>query len=272
MPDLQHRSKLSIEDLLKLKRAERPAADFWNKFEQELRQKQLTALMERRAWWQDLPQFFSQRAYVPVGAAAILAFTYVSVRYSQSVDHMSDVPAVATATPVVMADFVPVLTQSHAPVPSSPVVNRREHSELSVDDRVAISARNNSTTREVSESPVVAASVREVLTPSARSIAANLAQLEQSEPELVNSVMGSRLSTPVRTVSNTGAVVEFASLSSSSSRRNRLLAQYGDHQVSPVASAPDVVRERLTRRLNDLDYGDRFSRVGLKGDQVSLRF
>src|SRR3954469_21342605 len=81
MPELNQRPKVPVEDLLHLKRAERPDADFWTKLGRELRQKQLTALMEKRPWWQELPQFLARRAYLPVGATAILAFTLVSVKY-----------------------------------------------------------------------------------------------------------------------------------------------------------------------------------------------
>ena len=81
MPNSDHRPKVTIEDLLHLKRAERPAAEFWSNFERELRQKQLSALLEKRPWWQGLPQLVARRAYLPLGATAILAFTLVSVKF-----------------------------------------------------------------------------------------------------------------------------------------------------------------------------------------------
>jgi hypothetical protein len=56
------------------------------------------------------------------------------------------------------------------------------------------------------------------------------------------------------------------------SKRNRLLAHYNDRQLNAEPAAPDAVRERLARRLDDSDFNDRFSRIGLKGDQVSLKF
>jgi len=50
MPHFKQRPKVTIEDLIRLKRDERPAAAFWVNFDNELRQKQLTALLEKRAW------------------------------------------------------------------------------------------------------------------------------------------------------------------------------------------------------------------------------
>lgn len=71
-----------IEDLLRMKRAERPAADFWPKFEQEMRAKQLAAIMEPASRWLPLSRFVSQlgRFAVPAGVVAALALTLITVR------------------------------------------------------------------------------------------------------------------------------------------------------------------------------------------------
>jgi hypothetical protein len=111
---------------------------------------------------------------------------------------------------------------------------------------------------------------RAVETPSSRSIAANLARLEQSEPELVNAVMGSRLSPVARGQSTAVTFPELASVPANTSMRSRILARYADHPLSPEPAAPEIVRERLARSLGDSDLTDRISRIGLKGDQVSL--
>jgi hypothetical protein len=51
MPDPKHRPNVTLEELLRLKRAERPAEDFWARFDQELRAKQLAAIVDQRPWW-----------------------------------------------------------------------------------------------------------------------------------------------------------------------------------------------------------------------------
>jgi len=73
---------ITIEDLLRLKRAERPPAEFWSEFDRELRTKQLAALVGKRPWWQDLPKLVraGYRFRVPLGATAVLAITFFSVR------------------------------------------------------------------------------------------------------------------------------------------------------------------------------------------------
>lgn len=272
MPDSEKRSPVTIEDLLKLKRAERPSAEFWNDFERELRQKQLTALMQRRSWWQDLPLLLSRRAYLPAGAAAIIAFTLVTVKYSTPtlslLPEPQSQPAVAAASASLAGAPVPLVVSTAV---SSPLVNRKEHS-LPIDDRVPISASNYPAAAQPDLPLLVTVESRDELTPSARSIAANLARLEQSEPELISSVMGNRLSAAIKPATDSGAAVEFASLSSPGGRRSRLLAQYGEQTLNAGPGTSEVVRERMARRLSDLNDGDRFTRIGLKGDQVSLKF
>lgn len=275
MSDSPQRSKVTLEDLLRLKRAERPDAEFWNKFERELRQKQLTALLEKRPWWQELPHLLTRRSYLPLGATAILAFTLVSIKYyapsqlAQVEVRQNDAPAVAGDMAAATPDLSPA-----TPV-SSPLLNRNDQTAQRLDDRTALATMTVELPAadqdlEVQMPQMVAP--REIETPSARSIAANLARLEQSEPELVNSVVGNRLSSPARVQTASLQVDDLASLPTSTSKRNRLLAQYSDRQLGPEPTAPAIVRERLARRLGDPDIYDRISRLGVRGDAVSLKF
>src|SRR5438105_6809780 len=77
---------VEIEDLLRLKRAERPPAEFWNEFDRALRAKQLAALVGRRPWWQTLPRVLAgwRRAGIPIGATAVAALTFYSWHHSGS--------------------------------------------------------------------------------------------------------------------------------------------------------------------------------------------
>ena len=80
----QDKRPVTLEDLLRLKRAERPPTEFWNDFDRELRTKQLAALMAKRPWWQTVPitGFFSRLGQhrIPLSAAAIFAITFLSIR------------------------------------------------------------------------------------------------------------------------------------------------------------------------------------------------
>ena len=274
MSNPDQRSKVTVEDLLHLKRMERPAKDFWVNFEREMRQKQLSALVEKRAWWHALPQIFGRRVYLPIGATAILAFTLVSVKYSSPLQVVQAVSEPVNVLPTVVssyqADSAPSVASSNSF--SSQLINRSEQTMVGVTEPSAASASMKAMDAAISQEPRSSDfTVKD--SPSARSIAANLAHLEQSEPELINSVLGSRLSLPARVQSASAPVAELASLSSNSaSKRNRLLAHYGDRQIETEPTSTEAVRERLSRRLADSDFNDHFSRIGLKGNRVSLKF
>jgi hypothetical protein len=68
---------VTLEDILRLKRAERPSAEFWSQFDRELRVKQLAALVEKRPWWRtiSLGRILGgvRRFHLPLGATAVLA-------------------------------------------------------------------------------------------------------------------------------------------------------------------------------------------------------
>lgn len=264
-----HNSKVTVEDLLRLKRAERPDAEFWSKFEVELRQKQLAALVERRPWWQSIPLLLNRRVYLPVGATAVLTFTLVSLRYA----------------PTQVANVAPVEQTSETAV-ASRITEPRHDMVASIESnqpRVQnIDAPQNepSTVAEVqlsdrlpAQSDLVPWSApRSEKTPSARSIAANLAKLEESEPDLAHGLFNRLSSAAVEMQDVASRGTELAGVAAVSSRRSRLLAAMNDRQFTPDPSAPEVVRERLSRRLGDTDSGNGWTRVGLKADRVSLKF
>src|SRR5262245_54731386 len=133
MSNLDQRPKITVEDLLRLKRTERPSPEFWSGFERELRQKQLAALVEQRPWWRDLPQLLSRRAYLPVGATAILAFTFVSVKF------YAPTRIARVDTPIgISAPVVPVATSSTLePVAVRVIPSERE---VELDDRTPVAA------------------------------------------------------------------------------------------------------------------------------------
>lgn len=84
----EEQPSVSLEDLLRLKRAERPPQEFWADFDRRLREKQLSALVGSRPWWQgwDLGRVWSgvRRYQLPLGAAAIIGVTVLSVRLGDS--------------------------------------------------------------------------------------------------------------------------------------------------------------------------------------------
>jgi hypothetical protein len=251
-----------VEDLLRLKRVERPNPEFWSQFERELRQKQLTALVQKRRWWDDLSLLIQRRIYLPVGATAIIAFSVVTVRHV--VPGRIATPPNLAPTVTVAESAVEMLPAREVSLgsnrPAGPVIAPVGHTEHAV-----VSTAVMDMTESVGLLPLPAV---EHETPSARSIAANLARLEQSEPDLVNAAMGGRLSS----VPRPSVAAETAmAMESQDAPQYRLIARYADHSLSPTPVAPVLVRERLARRLGD-DMNERISRVGVEGSRVSLKF
>jgi len=261
------RSRVTLEDLLRLKRAERPDPEFWNKFEVELRQKQLAALVERRRWWQDLPQLFVRRAYVPIGAAAVLTFTFVSVKnYTPATDIAEEVvplhsAAAEAVAPATMVAAVEASAPTVAVSESFPEAAPTEVAEVRLSERMPAQTEG-----------LVPWSAPAPDSPSARSIARNLARLEQTEPELANALLPARVSETHSVQQAAASIAETAAVGTYSNRRNRVLAQMSDRQFTQDPTAPEVVRERLARRLGDTELTGGWTRVGLKADRVSLKF
>jgi hypothetical protein len=256
MPNTDSNSKVSLEELLRLKRAERPSQEFWVKFEQEMRQKQLTALVRKRRWWHDMSLLLNRRTYMPAGATALVAIGLVSVRFltpTPIAEVQNRLPQIAASEPLV--EMLPATV-----VRGAPRNELSRHAEPVVADAPVAQP-------EIADSPPVQPAAHEKISPSARSIAANLARLEQSEPDLVNSVMGNRLSLPARVQS----VASIQPEPESDSQKYRLIARYAERALSPEPVAPASVRERIARRLGD-DLGDDISRIGVKGSRVSLKF
>lgn len=263
MPAPEPRPRVTVEDLLRLKRAEKPDADFWPRFESELRQKQLAALVEHRRWWENLPQALVRRAYVPIGAAAALTISFVAVQ-----EQVSVVPEDSLLPQHEERAAQPEAVGSGGAVASSGA-DLSTIAPLDQAPEAAVALRFSAELPPAASELVPWGPMRADETPSARSIAANLAQLAQTEPELANALLDSRLG---EEGIGAASVAELAALSSAETRRSRVLAQFGGRQFVPEPTAPEVVRERHVRRLGDVEAGSGWTRVGVKADRVSLKF
>lgn len=255
MSQSDQRPKVTVEDLLRLKRAERPAAEFWTHFEHELRQKQLTALLKKRPWWRDLPQILARRAYLPVGITVMLAFTLISVKYYAPA-RLAQVAVSPTNSPVNPDDGVVTPTATISPS----LVNRSESAPVETALAAMEPAAGESSSEAVELMPLPAGP-RETEKPSARLLAANLAGLAENEAGFGQDILNHRLSAPARVQTAALAAEELASVPVNSTHRNRLLARYEGRQLSPEPAPPAVVRERLARRLGDAGNTDRDSRL-----------
>ena len=269
------KTTVTLEDLLRLKRAERPPAEFWNDFDRELRAKQLAAIIEPRPWWSPLIRVGSRLSHfqLPIGAVAILAVTLVTVReYGANEPVSVYTPAVAMQEPVVedvsrdwsdsMSDYTEYTLAAANEAVSAPNYSLiAETQESSSSEQIALAARTAivEAAEELSREP----------SPSARYIAANLAAAQEADPGLLDDVFGRRFqhvrnAQPIRDpLSRVNAPAE--------SRRSRLLAT----ALPVIATSNDVgaiTNDRIARRLSEERLYDTISRVGVKGDRVAIKF
>jgi len=107
-------AKLSIEDLLKLKRAEKPAAEFWVRFERELQQKQLQALVRPSRWERIGGLFSAPRLSWRALSAAVAAAAFLAAGAFSFFEFFADFEIEAqefASQEVEVVEFVPIVDE-----------------------------------------------------------------------------------------------------------------------------------------------------------------
>jgi len=281
-------TKVTLEDLLRLKRAERPPPEFWTQFERDLRQKQLAALVVRKSWWLELSSVYSRfgRMRVPVGAAAVLALSLFTVRYYGGLGAPAAMPG-DTGT----IDHSQTLAAAQHPETSRParlavVTSRAPASELAAAQEVNAAASTAVARREApAEGSSVIPWLGEVVDDrpassdfqaSARFLAAHLAAVASLDPDLDGTTSrplgfedrGMPSAGPRRTaeVLPTAAAV-------ADSRHARLLAALGAAGVyNPEPAAPEHARRSVLRYLAEDGWDRSMGRLEAEGDKLSIKF
>jgi hypothetical protein len=182
MSSAPQRRPVTIEDLLRLKRAERPPAEFWTEWDRQLRTKQLAAILDKRPWWRDaLPRLGLAlgRYHLPLGATAILALTILTVREYRSVNTELPVPA---ATPVARIGAPSTKIEG---ADTGSLAELRQPANVARDEVAEDSAQPQKVAHTVSLLPTTRDSVMDAMSrPAAREIAANLAVARATDPGL----------------------------------------------------------------------------------------
>jgi hypothetical protein len=267
------KTTVTLEDLIRLKRVERPPAEFWAEFDRDLRTKQLAAIVEPRPWWAPLIRVRAKISHyqVPVGAAAILALSFVAVREYRIADFSpayapetevsasilsSETETTASVTPTRVASQLAVSAPAAAQINAAPAA--------AANDSAADLAYTGYASHSVPLPSLPSAQAEP--SPSARYIAANLAAAQAADPRIVDDAFGSS----VRTIENREPVRDpLAQISApGESRLSRLL-----EPALPVAARVAVgTSDRVARRLTEDRLYDTISRVGVQGDRVAFKF
>jgi hypothetical protein len=277
MNDRPRKTTVTLEDLLRLKRAERPPAEFWTQFERGMRVKQLAAIVEPRPWWAPFIRLGARisRYQLPVGATAILAITLLTVReYHPGSSAPMNEPAAAEmaslTTSASTSDKALQTDSASAPAVSSASVVAAANEPVQGSAAAGPQAEPAAppTAALGSSSHVVA--VNPELT-SARYIAENLAAAQAADPELDR-----MLSRSMRGVENRPARGEpLAQINvPGDSRRSRLLA--GTAWLASASTGDSALRmnEQATRRLTNrhLAESEVVSRIDVGGDRLTVKF
>jgi hypothetical protein len=243
--------KITVEDLLSLKRAERPPAEFWASFEAELRAKQLAAIVGKKSWRDTLPRIFTAvyRYHLPFGAVAALAVTWAGIHFSSvSVDSVRTIPA-AQARPSARLS-APVQPSVQAAEPSA-----RAQSLARVAQPEAVRA-------PVSDSRADAVAVSEapkatVGTQFSDVVATTLADFRENQPELARHDIFS----PDREFETTGesmrqsATDPLAQVDPAAEERNSRLLETALPAYRSSSSSATLASERVRERAsNDRMY------------------
>lgn len=279
---------VTLEDILRLKRNERPPAEFWTQFDRELRAKQLAALVEKRPWWRTIsrPRVFAglRRFHLPLGAAAVLAVTLVSVRDY----HGPKAAAVSRPLPGLSAGMAEVAPTAVVAVAGSatPAVEFAR-AEAAVPSRVAdepdapdhagpiLSSDATSSGNFAQLLPLVgvAAGPEESAvapSPSARLIAENFAALQADEPFVARQWQSPARGFETRVLPARAKPVEPLSQMKipSGSRRSNLIAS----ATLAATTAPVLASDRSARGLSDERLYETISRVNARGAGMLVKF
>lgn len=271
---------VSLEDLLRLKRAERPPQEFWDRFERELRAKQLAAIVEKRPWWRVVPRAVRSfaRLHLPLGATAALAFTIVVLRDAAPSASTPSIeqPAAAPTMPALAlapveaapadlgASSLPVVAEIDHEVSPEPVYAAAEPAPTPTyaraDEILQVIAMIPSTER--SDEPASA---------KRQAIAINLEPGQLEVPDLVNAINGTRgfesRVMPARTIEPLAQIPTPHEAKRARYLESALPNGLGYETLIPRSS------ERLTR-IDDrrLLEEDSISRFGARADRVMFSF
>jgi len=88
-------NKVSLEELLQFKRAERPDNTFWNQFDRELHERMMQTLVRKDSWFTQISRAFTAKLTqaVAIGAAAaVFAILIIRPAFVSTGDHRLNTP------------------------------------------------------------------------------------------------------------------------------------------------------------------------------------
>ncbi len=284
---------VTVESLIRLKRIEQPAPEFWAQFNSDLRAKQLAAIVEKPRWWERRSRVYGifSRHPLALGTAAALAVAVFSVgeyrgtRVSSPVAAGPDEDAYATA-----AAAAPGPSEAPAALRSSPL-QAPARSAIVEARSVPVKSAEESYGREsrpTAAAPIASAAVapdaardesmqfersdRNVVSLGRSLSAMNLAAIQAAEVAHDQFALSKSFESPVSADGGSQAVEPLARMTSpSDERRSRIM---GDAVVQTASFEGGTVSpsDHFASRLPDDRVFDSISRYASDSDRLSIRF
>lgn len=272
-----NKRQVTLEDILRLKRAERPPAEFWEGFERELRAKQLAALVEKRPWWRPTPAMIAgfSRYHLPLSATAVLAVTFFATRDF----HSTRVPVAMEASGAHAALETMSVSASVPSIEGANAISVSTTDVPATDSRLsAVAASDAPANAEVATAGGVSSSTpsdesrnaKEEISPSARYIQANLAAAQAAAPAVTRGLLGLSRGFEARAFPARVATVE--PLQQMATPAQTRSARLMSAMVSMSNDMPARTSERVASRISGDQLYDGASRFGAKADRFLLKF
>ena len=279
---------VTLEDLLRLKRVERPPAEFWSEFDRQLRAKQLAALVQRRPWWSSLRSSVVglTRFHVAFGAVAVLAISFISLRDETPAARPGNNPDAALAV-VAPATVAAAEAETSATAPAIPAVELKRplsNSNSVPAEFVAMTeplpAADGPRAVEVASQPVAEVNAFEALTaqsttaghdadtPSAKFIAANYAAAQETiGGALLAEVPGFEVRSTTR-IAKVDPLQQMAPPGEPRRSTRFLNAMVSTAQMDVTAQTT----ERMANRISPEELYDQVRRFGTRQGGLNVRF
>lgn len=280
MMNHENKRPVALEDLLRLKRAERPSPEFWDEFDRQLRAKQLAALVEKRPWWRAVPHAFASltRYHLPLGATAILAVTFLSVRHFQALTpglaqeikaQENAVLPLTVASVVSRAALMPAVAKITASAAEGVTNGNTAHLATSPESAARVQL---STTNASSDEASIGQPAQPDLAPAARFVATTVVAAHPAEPAPARNVFAAARGFETRAMPARAPMVEPLSQMATPSdvRRSRLL-NAAIASVSLNLPARNAERS-VARQLSDERLYDSISRFDARGNSLAVKF
>jgi hypothetical protein len=261
--------KITVEGLLRLKRAERPPPEFWAGFESAMRAKQLAAIVVRRPWWDGFSGLFAvvYRNHIPFGAAAALALTWMGMHYAGG-PSLAAKPAPSgspeqAAAPALPPPAVPAAVRTALPAETSGT----GAAETAQPQPLVVS-----TTSHLTKAPEAAQPESISATPFADGISVSLADFRATESDLSKrGVFGSDREFEASVApARQPAAEPLLRVDPSGERLERLLAPALPAYSS--SSSRLLASERMKQRAVDDRIYESMDRYGTGGMSLEFRF